>query len=54
MVLFDPEMGLSITGENVSGGQEGGREINATVKQRKTEFGECYLGIRGGSPHPRG
>jgi hypothetical protein len=44
-MLFDPEVGPSIKGENVAGRWGGrGREImNATVKQRKTGLGECYL-----------
>jgi hypothetical protein len=36
-------------------GKEGEeRLMSGTVKQRKTGVGECYLEIRGGSPHPRG
>jgi hypothetical protein len=55
MVLFDPEVGLSIKGVNVAGRWGGGREImTATVKQRKTRVEECYLETRGGSPCPRG
>jgi hypothetical protein len=37
IMLFDPEIGLSIKGGDVAGRQGGGREvISATVKQRKT------------------
>jgi hypothetical protein len=51
MMLFDPEVGLSIKGGNMAGRQEEGREIrSATVKQRKTGVGECYLETKGGSP----
>jgi hypothetical protein len=37
-------------------GRQGGEErfMSATVKQRKTRVGECYLETRGGSPCPRG
>jgi hypothetical protein len=45
MMLFDPKVGLSVKGRNVIGRQGGGREIiSATVKQRQTGIGECYLG----------
>jgi hypothetical protein len=55
MMLFDPKVGPNIKGENVAGKQGGRREImSATVKQRKTGVGECYLETREGSPCPRG
>jgi hypothetical protein len=51
VMLFDPEVGPSIRGE-VREGKE--TLMSATVKQRKTRAGECYLETREGSPHPRG
>jgi hypothetical protein len=58
MMLFDPEVGLSIKEGNVAGrGVRGGRRkrsMSAIVKQRKTKIRECYLEAREGSPHPRG
>jgi hypothetical protein len=55
MMLFDPEVGLSIKGGNMEG-KQGGEErlMSATVKQRKTGVEECYLETRGGSCHPTG
>jgi hypothetical protein len=55
MMLFDPEVDLSVKGWNVVG-RQGGEErlMSAIVKQRKTGVGECYLETRGGSPRPRG
>jgi hypothetical protein len=55
MMLFDPEVGPSIKVGNVAGRQRGEeRLMSATVKQRKTGVGKCYLEIRGGSLHLRG
>jgi hypothetical protein len=43
-MLFDPKVGLSIQGRNVTGRQGGIREImSAILKQRKTRYGECHL-----------
>jgi hypothetical protein len=45
MMPFDPEEELSIKGGDTAGRQGRRREVmSATVKQRKTGFGECYLG----------
>jgi hypothetical protein len=50
MMFFDPEVGLSIKGENVAGRQGGGKEImrdnecySETIKKKKG-FKECHLG----------
>jgi hypothetical protein len=54
MMLFDQEVGPSIKGGMWQEGREGGeRLMSATVKQRKTRVGKCYLETRGGSPRPR-
>jgi hypothetical protein len=44
MMLFDPEVGLSMKGGMWQEGREGEeRLMSATVKQMKTGVGECYL-----------
>jgi hypothetical protein len=51
MMLFDPEVGLSIKEGNVAGRQKGEEKLmSAIVKQRKTGVGECYLEARERSP----
>jgi hypothetical protein len=51
MMLFDPEVALSIKWGKEAGRQGGGREMmNATVKQRQTGVWECYLETRERSP----
>jgi hypothetical protein len=55
MMLFDPEVGPSIKGENVAGSQGRARELmSVTVKQRKTRVRKCYLETREGLPSSRG
>jgi hypothetical protein len=48
MMLFDPEVGLSIKGGNVAGRQGGGREIMSAIVQQKNIFEECHVapGVR--------
>jgi hypothetical protein len=38
MMLFDPEVGLSIKGRNVAGSQEGGRRINECYSETKENW----------------
>jgi hypothetical protein len=55
MMLCDPEVGLSIKGGMWQEGREGEeRLMSASVKQRKTGVGDCYLETREESPHARG
>jgi hypothetical protein len=59
MMLFDPEVGLSIKGCNVAGRQGGGREImrdnegdneyNSETNKQKNGFEECQV-APGGRP----
>jgi hypothetical protein len=54
MMLFDPEVALSIKWGKEAGRQGGGREMmNATVKQRQTGAGDGYLETSEGSYCPR-
>jgi hypothetical protein len=54
MMLFNPEVSLSIKEGNMAG-RQGGEEglTSATVKQRKTRVGECYLETRVGVTSPQ-
>jgi hypothetical protein len=55
IMLFDPDVVQASKGRMWQEGREGGeRLMRATVKQRKTGVGECYLETRGGSLHLRG
>jgi hypothetical protein len=61
MMLFDPEVGLSIKAGNVAGRQGGGREIMrdnerySETEKKKTDLGNVTWGeTREGSPCPRG
>jgi hypothetical protein len=38
MMLFGPEVGLSIKGENMAGRQGGGREINESYSETKENW----------------